>query len=50
MQGFGVAVKAGCTKEHLDDCVGIHPTFAEGFTTLSEIKKAGQAISQPKGC
>ena len=30
MQGFGVAVKMGATKEDLDSCVAIHPTSAEG--------------------
>ena len=30
MQGFGVAVKMGATKEDLDNCVAIHPTSAEG--------------------
>jgi len=50
IQGFGAAVKAGLTKEHLDDCVGIHPTFAETFTTLTDIKKPGGEVAQPKGC
>lgn len=30
MQGFGVAVKMGATKEDLDNTVAIHPTSAEG--------------------
>jgi len=50
IQGLGVAVKAGCTKEHLDDCVGIHPTFAETFTTMEDVKKPGEAPLKPKGC
>jgi len=50
MQGIAIAVKAGVTKEHLDDCVGIHPTFAEGFTTLADVKVAGQEVAKPKGC
>jgi len=50
IQGFAVAVKAGCTKAHLDDCVGIHPTFAEGFTTLTEVKKEGEEVAKPAGC
>lgn len=51
-QGFCVAMKAGCTKEHLSDCVGIHPTFAEGFTTMYDdsIKKDGQKLEAPKSC
>jgi thioredoxin reductase (NADPH) len=50
-QGFAVAMKAGMTKEHLDDAVGIHPTFAEAFTTLGadSIKKEGQVL-QAKSC
>ncbi|KAG8844707.1 Glutathione reductase [Tulasnella sp. 330] len=31
MQGFGVAVKMGATKQDLDDTVAIHPTSAEGY-------------------
>ena len=30
MQGFGVAVKMGATKQDLDDTVAIHPTSGEG--------------------
>lgn len=50
IQCLGVAVLAGCTKEHLDDCVGIHPTFAEGLTTLSDEKIDGKAVEAPKAC
>jgi len=53
MQGFAVAVKAGCTKAHLDDCVGIHPTFAESFTTLyaeKATKIEGVELSGPASC
>jgi glutathione reductase (NADPH) len=34
MQGFGVAMKMGCTKADLDSCVAIHPTAAEEFVTM----------------
>lgn len=34
IQGFGVAVKMGCTKADLDNCVAIHPTAAEELVTL----------------
>ncbi len=34
MQGFGVAVKMGATKQDLDDTVAIHPTSAEGASFL----------------
>ena len=29
MQGIGLAMKCGLTKENLEDTVGIHPTVAE---------------------
>lgn len=48
-QGFAVAIKAGATKEILDNTVGIHPTSAEEFTTLNITKSSG--ISPEKhGC
>ena len=34
MQGFGVAMKMGCTKADLDLCVAIHPTASEEFMTM----------------
>ncbi len=34
MQGLGVAVKAGVTKEIFDATIGIHPTSAEEFVTM----------------
>lgn len=34
MQGIGVALKAGATKQVFDSTVGIHPTAAEEFVTL----------------
>eukprot|EP01135_Chromosphaera_perkinsii_P003631 Nk52_evm10s250 gene=Nk52_evmTU10s250 len=34
IQGFGVAVKMGCTKKDLDDTVAIHPTSAEELVTM----------------
>jgi thioredoxin reductase (NADPH) len=50
IQCLGVAILAGCTKEHLDDCVGIHPTFAEGLTTLMDLKVDGKTVEAPKAC
>jgi len=50
IQGISVAVKAGCTKEHLDDCVGIHPTFAESYTTMTELKESGKGLPTKGGC
>eukprot|EP00928_Gymnodinium_smaydae_P054552 TRINITY_DN382_c0_g2_i1.p1 TRINITY_DN382_c0_g2~~TRINITY_DN382_c0_g2_i1.p1 ORF type:complete len:483 (-),score=128.36 TRINITY_DN382_c0_g2_i1:197-1645(-) len=50
IQGLSVAVKAGCTKEHLDDCVGIHPTFAESYTTMTEEKTENSTLPTKGGC
>jgi glutathione reductase (NADPH) len=33
IQGIAVAMKAGATKRHFDDTMGIHPTAAEEFVT-----------------
>jgi len=41
IQGLAVAVKMGCTKQDLDDTVGIHPTVAEECTTISITKRSG---------
>jgi len=48
VQGIGIAMKCGMTKDQLDSCVGIHPTIAEdviGLTSTKEenpdAKKAG---------
>merc|ERR1712060_107567 len=49
IQGLSVAIKAGFTKDHMDDCVGIHPTFAEAYTTMTELK-TGDAAPQKAGC
>mmetsp|Transcript_117800 Transcript_117800/g.345083 ORF Transcript_117800/g.345083 Transcript_117800/m.345083 type:complete len:484 (-) Transcript_117800:70-1521(-) len=50
IQGLAVAVKAGCTKGHLDDCVGIHPTFAEGYTTMDQVKTEDAGLPTKGGC
>merc|ERR1712183_490019 len=34
MQGFGVAMKMGCTKADLDSCIAIHPTASEELVTM----------------
>ena len=47
-QGFGVAMKMGATKEDFDDTVGIHPTAAEEFTTMTAL--AGSPEEQKTGC
>ena len=38
MQGLGVALKAGATKAQFDATVGIHPTAAEEFVTMREVR------------
>mmetsp|Transcript_7641 Transcript_7641/g.17293 ORF Transcript_7641/g.17293 Transcript_7641/m.17293 type:complete len:638 (+) Transcript_7641:181-2094(+) len=42
MQGFGTAMKLGCTFDDIIETVGIHPTSAEEFTTLSITKDSGE--------
>lgn len=34
LQGFGVAIKMGATKQDFDSCIAIHPTSAEELVTL----------------
>ena len=34
LQGFGVAIKMGATKNDFDECVAIHPTSAEEIVTM----------------
>jgi glutathione reductase (NADPH) len=34
LQGFGVAMKMGATKQDFDNCVAIHPTAAEELVTM----------------
>lgn len=34
IQGLAIALKAGATKEHFDQTIGIHPTAAEEFVTM----------------
>ena len=36
IQGIGIALKAGATKEVFDATIGIHPTAAEEFVTMRE--------------
>ncbi|CAJ1447092.1 unnamed protein product [Effrenium voratum] len=50
IQGLAVAIRCGVTKEHFDDCVGIHPTFAESYTTMTEEKTEGSALPTKGGC
>jgi len=36
MQGIGIAVKMGATKQDFDNTIGIHPTSAEELVTMRE--------------
>ena len=36
LQGIGIALKAGATKQDFDATIGIHPTAAEEFVTMRE--------------
>jgi glutathione reductase (NADPH) len=36
IQGVGIAVKAGATKQVFDSTIAIHPTAAEEFVTMRE--------------
>jgi len=36
IQGIAIAMKAGATKSHFDQTIGIHPTAAEEFVTMRE--------------
>ncbi|CAD6191281.1 unnamed protein product [Caenorhabditis auriculariae] len=49
-QGFGIALKLGGTKADFDRLIGIHPTVAENFTTLTLEKKEGDGELQANGC
>ena len=40
-QGFAGMIALGATKDQFDDLIGIHPTCAEGFTTLKITKSSG---------
>lgn len=52
IQGFAVAMRAGCKKSDLDNTVGIHPTNAEWFVSMSmnQVKIEGQALEASGGC
>lgn len=38
IQGFAAAMKCGITKEQLDSTIGIHPTAAEEFVTMRNMR------------
>lgn len=41
-QGFALAMRKGATYQEFQDTVGIHPTVAEDFTTLTVTKSSGE--------
>lgn len=49
VQGVAVAIKAGATKKHFDETIGIHPTIAEDLTQLTVTKDSGESPVK-KGC
>lgn len=49
-QGFGIALKLAAKKADFDRLIGIHPTVAENFTTLTLEKKEGDEELQASGC
>jgi hypothetical protein len=42
-QGFALAMRLGARKADFDQCVGIHPTDAEAFMTLSVTRRSGES-------
>lgn len=49
IQGWTLGIKAGATKALLDSVVGIHPTSAEEFTTMTITKSSGVSAAKT-GC
>ena len=39
MQGIGIAVKMGATKQDFDNTIGIHPTAAEELVTMRTVTR-----------
>jgi len=49
-QGFALALALGAKKRDFDKLVGIHPTDAESFTSLSVTKSSGESWVAAGGC
>jgi len=49
-QGFAVALRAGATKKDFDSTIGIHPTDAEAFTTMTVTRRSGESWIAAGGC
>ena len=48
MQGIGVALVAGATKQDFDRTIGIHPTSAEEFVTMRTVTRVAPAAHASK--
>jgi len=48
-QGLAIALKKGLTYAEMIEVVGIHPTVAEEFTTVSVAKSSGES-AEKGGC
>ncbi len=48
MQGIGVALVAGATKQDFDRTIGIHPTSAEEFVTMRTVTRVAPGIQASK--
>ena len=46
----GTAIRLGATYSDIADTVGIHPTTAETFTTLTVTKSSGESVEDGGGC
>eukprot|EP01038_Epipyxis_sp_PR26KG_P005686 gene5686-7849_t len=49
-QGFALSIKLGATKSDFDDLVGIHPTDAESFCSMTVTKRSGLSFAAVGGC
>jgi glutathione reductase (NADPH) len=47
MQGIGIAVRMGATKQDFDRTIGIHPTAAEEFVTLRTRTRVAGVEEEP---
>jgi pyruvate/2-oxoglutarate dehydrogenase complex dihydrolipoamide dehydrogenase (E3) component len=49
-QGFGMTMRLGATKADFDELVGIHPSCAEEFTSLTADVMLGEDYLKKGGC
>lgn len=50
MQGFSLAMMKGLTVEELHSSVGIHPTMAESFLDVRDLKVGDEEPEEKEGC